>query len=397
MKVRVFVAAGWIMMSVVTAVSCCRVPEPDVPEHTKRTLIAYVAGDNNLSYEVKSKISALSEGFADVECDRNRLVVFADYRDDMPELIEITDSGPVTVETYASMNSADPDNLESILARIVSLFPAESYGLICFSHASGWLPEGALSDPVGYREESEPSLSPSTIFQDGSDEMAIDDFARALRLPDGARFDYIILEACYMAGIEIAYELKDVADYLVASASEILSPGFLESYKGHLNMLFEDDADVVGFARTYFDYWNSMSGAMQSATVSVIDLNNVSELAEQISLVERNGHYLISDPTDIQHFNRGHYHLFFDLTEYLAAVAGRKDDPLLDNYYPALEKTVIYTDATESFMTGYPYSFRIRANCGLTTYIMQPDLETLNEDYKRTTYYIDILSGTNNL
>ena len=39
--------------------SCDNIPDPE-PEATQRTIIVYLAGDNNLSGEVNSKISALS-------------------------------------------------------------------------------------------------------------------------------------------------------------------------------------------------------------------------------------------------------------------------------------------------------------------------------------------------
>lgn len=381
-----------MLLAAFSVSSCCGVSEPVEPHETERLVIGYFAGDNNLASEVKSKISALAEGFGAVDVERNRLVVFADYRDGMPELIEITEAGPITLETYPSINSADPESMNSMIVKIAEMYPAESYGLVCFSHASGWLPKGALSDPIGYAEDTGPSISPSSVLQDGADEMDIADFASSIRLPGGAKYDFVILEACYMAGIEVAYELKDAADLLVASASEILSPGFEDSYEKHLNMLFQENADVVGFAKTYFDYWNSMSEALQSATVSVIDLRNVGRLASEVAYVIDNGAYLISDPSEIQHFNRGHYHIFFDLTEYLEAVVGHGGLDIMDKYRAVLKETVIYTDATRSFMTGYPYSFNIRTNCGVTTYIMQPGLAMLNKDYERTTYYTDVLS-----
>lgn len=372
--------------------SCDDTPVPE-PTETLRTVIVYLAGDNNLSGEVNSKISALAEGFKKTDTDRNRLAVFADYRTDMPKLIEITAEGPVDIETYPSLNSADPGNLKSVISGIAERFPAESYGLICFSHASGWLPQGALSDPTGYGADSSVVSSPATILQDGSNEMDLADFAEAILLPGGIKYDFIALEACYMAGIEVAYELKDAANSLIASSAEILSPGFESCYKESLYLLFEEYPDVAGFAKAYFDHWNSMQGAMRSATISAIDLNHIGELAEETGRLMDEGTYLISDPSGIQHFNRNHYHLFFDLTEYLEAVMGENKVQYMERYRSILDKTILYSNATKSFMPGYPYSFNIETSCGLTVYIMQPDLEKLNNDYQLTSYYSEILSN----
>lgn len=391
-SIELFYTALAAIMALAAIQSCEKTPDP-VPTETERTIIVYIAGDNNLSGEVNSKISALSEGFKHVDAIRNRLIVFADYRTEMPELIEITAEGPATIETYPSLNSADPENLKSVIAGIVQRYPADSYGLICFSHASGWLPQGALSDPTGYGTDSSAESSPATILQDGSDEMTLADFAGAIRLSEGQKYDFIALEACYMAGIEVAYELKDVADGLIASSAEILSPGFESCYEEYLYMLYRTDPDIAGFAKAYFDHWNSMQGAMRSATISAIDLSHIGQLAEETGRLIDEGTYLISDPSGIQHFNRNHYHLFFDLTEYLEAVMGAGKTAYMERYRTIMDRTILYSNATPSFMPGYPYSFNIDTSCGLTVYIMQPDLERLNYDYEKTSYYSEILSN----
>lgn len=136
-----------------------------------------------------------------------------------------------------------------------------------------------------------------------------------------------------------------------------------------------------------------MQGAMRSATISAIDLNHIGELAEETGRLMDEGTYLISDPSGIQHFNRNHYHLFFDLTEYLEAVMGENKVQYMERYRSILDKTILYSNATKSFMPGYPYSFNIETSCGLTVYIMQPDLEKLNNDYQLTSYYSEILSN----
>lgn len=389
---RILILALAAIMAGATAQSCKDTPTGE-PAETQRTVIVYLAGDNNLSGEVDSKISALAEGFKNVDAERNRLAVFADYRTDMPKLIEITRDGPIDIETYPSLDSADPENLKSVIAGIVQRYPADSYGLICFSHASGWLPQGALSDPTGYGTDSSAESSPATILQDGSDEMTLADFAGAIRLSGGQKYDFIALEACYMAGIEVAYELKDAADGLIASSAEILSPGFENTYREALYLLFEDEPDIAGFAKAYFDHWDSMQGAMRSATISAIDLTLIGELAEETGRLLDEGTYLISDPSGIQHFNRNHYHLFFDLTEYLEAVMGESKVQYMERYRSILDKAVMYSNATETFMSGYPYSFNIETSCGLTVYIMQPDLGNLNSDYEHTSYYSEILGN----
>ena len=42
----------------------------------------------------------------------------------------------------------------------------------------------------------------------------------------GPDFDYILFDACLMSQVEVAYELRDTADYLILSPAEVMSAGF---------------------------------------------------------------------------------------------------------------------------------------------------------------------------
>ena len=222
---------------------------PSPPEIYEKTLIAYLAGDNNLSAEIDSKIDALASGFLNVDESQNKLLVFADYRDRNSLLLEISHHGVTTLQTFDDLDAADPSTLQKIISQVHSLFPAKSYGLLCFSHASGWLPQGAFSNPLEY----DPTRSKSLIM-DGDHEMSIADFAEAIRLPDQSKYDFILFETCHMAGIEVAYSLRDVSSRMLASSAEIVSPGFLECYKKDLKKLFTNPADVSGFGTSFFDF-----------------------------------------------------------------------------------------------------------------------------------------------
>lgn len=52
-------------------------------------------------------------------------------------------------------------------------------------------------------------------------EMELEEFAAAI--PDG-QLDFIVFEACLMAGVEVAYVLRGKTDYILSSAAEIVSP-----------------------------------------------------------------------------------------------------------------------------------------------------------------------------
>lgn len=382
MKIRLYIL--FLLLPLACAVSCTG-KSPVASDSISRTVIVYLAGDNNLSGELNSKLSSLSDGFRDADALHNRLVVFADGRGSSSEIIEVTHDGNKVVASYDDMNSASPEVMKKVISEICSSYPSDSYGLICFSHATGWLPQGAFSNPEGY------GLETRTIIQDGADEMDIRELAEALRLPGGDKYDFVIFEACHMAGIEVAYSMRNVASMMIASSAEIVSPGFLYSYETDLYRLFEEQPDLKGFAESYFRHWDSLSGAYRSATVSLISLDRIASLAEVTADIVRNGKYLVSDPVGIQHFDRNLRHMFFDLGSYLEAVCGG-DSGLMRRFYDEISDAVPYSAATPVFMSGYPYSFEISAHCGLTIYIMQPWFGNLNSDYEMTDFYSDMFS-----
>lgn len=359
---------------------------PESPAVAERTVLVWLAGDNNLSAEVPRKIAALAEGYhaAATGGGSVRLIVYADRYGEYPKLLEISPRGELQVlETYPAQNSASGETLRRMLTTMMERCPARRYGLIVFSHATGWLPQGALENPEnpGWGKKSDQrSGATRTIFDDNGCQMEITEFARALPLlEDNEKYDYIVFENCLMAGVEVAYELRDKAERLLVSSAEILSPGFEEVYPSALSCLLAPEADLRAFARSYYDYRNGEEGTYRSATVSVIRTEPLQELAAAVRIALTSAMPLCADRlTLLQRFNRHRHTLFFDLEEYMEAAAPGKTEEV----HNILSRTVEYAAATPGFMTDTPYGFEIRRHCGLTVYIPQAEYPELNERYE---------------
>lgn len=352
-------------------------PEPDVLI-SERTVLVWLAGDNNLYSEVPHKLSALAEGFRNSAPSDCRLLVYADRRGNYPQLIEILPDGNQSVlETYPAQNSASPETFSRFLNYMITLAPAEHYGLIVFSHATGWLPQGALENPS---LEDKP-LS-RTIFDDNGEQMTLAELADAL--PADVKFDYIVFENCFMGGAEVAYALRDKANKLLVSSAEILSPGFEEIYSSSLYRLFAPTPDLSGFAADYYNYRNAKSGNHRSATVSVINTSAMPALTVLASEIIRGSSPLNEEKLKtMQRFNRQDYTLFFDLEEYLCELAPDRATEIRTTISEAVE----YAAATADFMPTYDHGFHIARHCGLTVYIPQPRFPALNTAYTETAWY----------
>ncbi len=346
------------LLCVFSLYACRKSALPDGTENL-RTVLVYMGGDNSLSDETDEKIESLRK--ASVES--GRLLVFQDALGSSPRLIEIKSGNIILLKTYESENSASPAVFKNVLNDVEKSAPAASYGLILFSHASGWLPQRTI-------------IKPSAVVQDGKEDLELIDFAAAI--PDKF-FDFIVFEACFMTGIEVMYELQNKTEFIVGSSAEILSPGFTPIYPQLIPLLFSKEPDLKGFAQIFFNYYNSLKGDYQSATIAVIRTSGLQPLAFWLkSNVDRT--LPSSDLKNVQKFDRyADYTLFFDFEDHLQRVSPAGSHARLREL---LNETVTYKAATNSFMKGSS-GFDIKHFCGLTTYIPQSGFPHLNEEYKK--------------
>ncbi len=143
---------------------------------------------------------------------RGELLIYADTPQGARLLRALPDGTQQTVAEYGAENSASPAVLGRTLRETMNAFPAPGYGLVFFSHGSGWLPQGALQSPG---RTSSGTIGSRSMGRDESDEqtphaeMELEEFASAIA--DGSP-DFIVFEACLMAGAEVAYALRDKAE-----------------------------------------------------------------------------------------------------------------------------------------------------------------------------------------
>lgn len=361
---------------------CSEERSSDIMPSARRTVLVYLAGDNSLSDEVWEKVDALVAGWKN---ERDNLLIYQDTRGERgtPSLMRVVSEAGSThtevIKEYPDANSADPLLFSKVLRDALGGYPAPSYGLMLFSHGTGWLPAGSYSNPRHY---SNTKAGLRSIMDDAGREMEIADFAAAI--PDG-QFDFIVLEACLMSGVEVAAELCGKADYLVASSAEILSPGFTPVYDGLLDCLFQKDSDLSGFAARYMAYCNSREGAYRSGTISVIDLKQMDELIEFVSpLLQRE---VETDISSLQCFDRNENKLFFDFGDYMEQVI-RQDNRVEEvadmekQLNKLLDQLVVYKASTPYFVY-----LPIRRHSGLTIYVEQEIYPGLNNAYRELSWY----------
>jgi hypothetical protein len=104
------------------------------------------------------------------------------------------------IKDMGETNTADPKTLAEFITFSMQKFPAENYAVIIGDHGGGW--KGAIIDETS------------------KDYMTLPEIREAFQIAQartGEKVDVIGFDACLMATGEVAYELRNAADYLVGS------------------------------------------------------------------------------------------------------------------------------------------------------------------------------------
>ena len=105
-----------------------------------RTLIIYMAGENSLADMVSYDSLEIALGLSTVGVD-HRVVVYIDDTKSSRLCVGMRNEKLQVVKTYdRNVCSTDSAEMENILREITTRYPADHYGLMLWSHASGWLP-----------------------------------------------------------------------------------------------------------------------------------------------------------------------------------------------------------------------------------------------------------------
>ena len=342
----------------------------DVEPQKTRTLMVYLAGDNNLSGHMQKNISSMMSAWK--ESYNANIVIYFDAPNAAPELYTFRFKGKEVekqvLKTYEEMDSADPEVLKKILNKMQDLYPSDSYGLILGSHASGWIPSGA-SGRSNRMLHAEPVLTRS-FGKDytGSNEMDTRDMAKAIPF-NKENLEFILFDACLMSSIEVLYDLRDKAKYVIASPAELPAPGF--PYARVMPYFWGKGKDLVKVCDEFWDYYNTYNATNRFGTIALIKMDEMEHLfdltrevlqgqKENVATIKQNAVYCYPMVEYTKHDR------FFDLGEYMKYMTEDREG-LYKEYRDFLDnEVVIYKKATNPF---YYTEIPEEKFSGIATYI----------------------------
>ena len=317
---------------IVVGVSCSNGDSPDGPDvpvtPVGQTVFMFFPWSNSLLSDFRRTVEDMQTVVAQRSMKDERIMVFMATSEREAVLFELKKQNgrclTDTLQRYSDRPFTSRQWLTSLFSEVMTLAPASRYGMVVGCHGLAWVPvqgqrnarkrlgsqewidegdnlykEEKIDKEGLYKEErinkeGEPNdlmhfevQGPvTTRFIGGTyPETQIETTDLADAMADaGFHTEYILFDACYMSSVEVAYELKDVTHYLIASPTEVLSYGFPYITMGkHLL----GTPNYKGIADSFISFYSSYN--LPYGTVAVTDctqLDALAAIAQQINAAD---------------------------------------------------------------------------------------------------------------
>lgn len=365
---------------IVVGVSCSNGDSPDGPDvpvtPVGQTVFMFFPWSNSLLSDFRRTVEDMQTVVAQRSMKDERVMVFMATSEREAVLFELKKQNgrclTDTLRRYSDRPFTSRQWLTSLFSEVMTLAPASRYGMVVGCHGLAWVPvqgqrnarkklgsqerideEDNLYKKERIDKEGEPNdlmhfevQGPvTTRFIGGTyPETQIETTDLADAMADaGFHTEYILFDACYMSSVEVAYELKDVTHYLIASPTEVLSYGFPYITMGkHLL----GTPNYKGIVDSFISFYSSYN--LPYGTVAVTDctqLDALAAIAQQINAAA--AEQLV--PNGVQIMDGYSPTLFYDLGHLMSL----KDagTVLTAAFAEQLEKTVPYKGHTGQYFT----------------------------------------------
>lgn len=291
----------------------------------------------------------------------------------------------VQLTSYRDPDMTEAEQIARLLKDVQAYAPAPRYAMTIGCHGMGWIPATAtkaVSREGAEREYWEYEGVEQTRWFGGMTaefQTEIPTLAEAIRRA-GMKMEYILFDDCYMSSVEVAYELKDVTDYLIGSTSEIMAEGFPYTEIGALLL---GEVDYEGICESFYQYYMERS-SYPCGTVAVTVCSELEALAEVMKRINAASEELTaSELGQVQVLDGYDPCRFYDLGDYVNFYC--KDAALRGEFERQLERAVpaAFRRHTPTFYSMTSGETDINAFSGITT--SDPSLSPLVVDVKGST------------
>ncbi len=344
------------------------VPAEQAPVEKEWTFINFVNGNNNLDFFTEEDLNQME---AVGSTDRINVVVqWAHYRrptvtrllmhkdDNMNEV-----TSPV-VEDIGEVDMGNAQNLKDFIKWSMEKYPAKHYFVSIWNHGSGWRKSRSTVGTwdISFDDRFGTFITTAQLGQ------ALTEVTQET----GNKIDVLGMDACLMAMIEVAGEMKDAVDVMIGSQD--LEPGSGWPYTELLtewNNAESATPENVGsiLVKTYMESYSNGSQGNESVTQSAVRLSAYPTLVQSIREL---GEHLMSLPekaqikSAMQATGNFYYSDYKDLKSFVDQLANANisslDASYLENVRQAVDAMVISNQASADFSFASGISLWIPTN-----------------------------------
>lgn len=391
--IYIYVLAGAVFS---TLSGCCK-DEEESWDHLKkeldRTLIFYMVAENSLSYFIEEDSAEIANGMSLLP-EGCRAVMYIDDRKSSRLCVGTREHPVQTVKVYnRNVCSTDSADMEAVLAEIMKRYPAKSYGLVLWSHASGWV----------FNQDSQRRYGPRRTFGIDNGNRTSSNSGRQMNITTLARilshhphFDFVFSDACFMQCIEVAYELRDVTDWVLGSPAEI--PGNGAPYEYVMSAMSSLETHPGLILEPYYSYYTTGIGHKDyyGAILSAVKTSELPQLAAATRplvrrlLADRN----LLDCSSVQRYcpvdESEHFTEFYDMGNLFYLYASEDE---FRTWWQALETAVPYRYISPLWTSAYtPRPLRVSDvdhNAALSMFVPSQFYDELGwmEKYRKLQWY----------
>ena len=133
----------WTILLAALLLVSCKKDEPEPDRTMKRVVVVYMAAENSLSPFANYDLEEIRKGMTSIPDSCQVVVYFDNASSQAPEILTFdSKNGEQVLYQYRNDPiSTDSATMQQALAIIQQKGPARSYGLVMWSHASGWVPK----------------------------------------------------------------------------------------------------------------------------------------------------------------------------------------------------------------------------------------------------------------
>ena len=268
-------------------------------EEVDKNIILFIEGNNDLNLYSDSLVSEML--IASNRFNQNDACLFIVY-DDI-DSTKIYDVQKNLYHSYPKQNVLNVEYLKDLLKNCINAQPAKEYGLILWSHGTGWIRTNVTR----------------SFGDDNGKDLNIDKLSQSLPI----KFDYIIFDACYMSCVEVVAELEQNSDYILASPESVPALGIVNA-----NCIDElmSNCDLETRLSHICDYYKEKYIGHDEVSLALIKTNEINNLMNKIKKINNTICISNNELETVHYYKYRNYKLFFDLHDVLLINSLKKID-----------------------------------------------------------------------